>query len=115
MKLPLIFVIAILLLEAFLGHSFVNNAPNSPANIDEGINVAAIDKKHHHQYHHKKINCGYACSRRCRESSRKNVCHRACSTCCARCHCVPPGTYGNKQACPCYASLRTHGNKPKCP
>uniref|UniRef100_A0A2P2J6Q8 Uncharacterized protein MANES_18G100600 n=1 Tax=Rhizophora mucronata TaxID=61149 RepID=A0A2P2J6Q8_RHIMU len=71
----------------------------------------AIDKKHFP----KKINCGLACSKRCSKSSRKNVCHRACNACCFRCHCVPPGTYGNKSACPCYASLRTHGNKPKCP
>ncbi|KAK8951299.1 Gibberellin-regulated protein 1 [Platanthera zijinensis] len=52
---------------------------------------------------------------RCRKASRKNVCTRACGTCCFRCHCVPPGTYGNKNACPCYAGLRTHGRKPKCP
>ncbi|EEF35557.1 gibberellin-regulated protein 9 [Ricinus communis] len=113
MKLFLIFVIIILLLQIYLGHSFLTSSANSPANIDGGSDVVAIDKKHH--YHHKKINCGYACSRRCRESSRKNVCHRACRTCCLRCQCVPPGTYGNKHVCPCYASLRTHGNKPKCP
>lgn len=59
--------------------------------------------------------CGYACSRRCVRSSRKKVCHRACKSCCSRCHCVPPGTSGNVRSCPCYASLRTHGNKPKCP
>jgi hypothetical protein len=28
---------------------------------------------------------------------------------------VPPGTYGNQEKCPCYASLTTHGGKPKCP
>ncbi|KAH0460668.1 hypothetical protein IEQ34_011331 [Dendrobium chrysotoxum] len=62
-----------------------------------------------------KINCNYACAMRCRKASRKNVCERACGTCCLRCSCVPPGTYGNKNACPCYAGLRTHGRKPKCP
>lgn len=59
--------------------------------------------------------CNYACARRCSKSSRKNVCHRACKSCCTTCHCVPPGTYGNKGLCPCYAKLKTHGNKPKCP
>ena len=59
--------------------------------------------------------CPHACAKRCRSASRKNVCTRACGTCCMRCHCVPPGTYGNRNACPCYASLRTHGGKPKCP
>ncbi|KAJ9167145.1 hypothetical protein P3X46_021816 [Hevea brasiliensis] len=111
MKLFSVFVIVILLLQVCLGHSFLSNAAKFSANIDVGSDVIAIDKKHHY----KKINCGYACSRRCKDSSRKNVCHRACRTCCQRCQCVPPGTYGNKQACPCYASLRTHGNKPKCP
>ncbi|CAI9787006.1 unnamed protein product [Fraxinus pennsylvanica] len=83
----------------------------SPTRRDEARNVGILFKKSQPR----KINCSYACSRRCRESSRKNVCKRACKSCCARCHCVPPGTYGNKGACPCYASLRTHGNKLKCP
>ncbi|KAK9743312.1 hypothetical protein RND81_03G231300 [Saponaria officinalis] len=67
------------------------------------------------RYHPRKINCNYSCARRCSKSSRKNVCSRACKTCCFRCHCVPPGTSGNHQACPCYARLKTHGNRPKCP
>ncbi|KAF3777327.1 Snakin-2 protein [Nymphaea thermarum] len=29
-----------------------------------------------------------------------------------RCNCVPPGTYGHKNVCPCYASLKTHGDQP---
>lgn len=59
--------------------------------------------------------CSSACSRRCKEASRKKRCTRACKSCCMRCHCVPPGTYGHKNACPCYARLKTHGNKLKCP
>uniref|UniRef100_A0A6N2LTI2 Gibberellin-regulated protein 9 n=1 Tax=Salix viminalis TaxID=40686 RepID=A0A6N2LTI2_SALVM len=110
MKLLLIFI-SILLIQVFVGNSFLGNAANSPANMDEESDVVAVDKKHYP----KKINCGYLCARRCKASSRKKVCHRACKTCCKRCRCVPPGTYGNKNACPCYASLRTHGNKPKCP
>ncbi|KAH6820288.1 GAST1-like protein 1 [Perilla frutescens var. hirtella] len=62
-----------------------------------------------------KIDCGSACAARCKLSSRPNLCKRACGTCCARCSCVPPGTYGNYDACPCYASLTTRDNKPKCP
>ncbi|XP_015063909.1 snakin-2 [Solanum pennellii] len=64
---------------------------------------------------YKKIDCGGACAARCRLSSRPRLCHRACGTCCARCNCVPPGTSGNTETCPCYASLTTHGNKRKCP
>ncbi|KAI0510158.1 hypothetical protein KFK09_010758 [Dendrobium nobile] len=61
------------------------------------------------------IDCSGACSVRCSESSRPNLCKRACGTCCLRCNCVPPGTYGNLQMCPCYAALTTHNGQPKCP
>ncbi|CAN1314940.1 Gibberellin-regulated protein 1 [Linum perenne] len=29
--------------------------------------------------------------------------------------CVPPGTAGNYDQCPCYAALTTHGGARKCP
>ncbi|KAK9273293.1 hypothetical protein L1049_018100 [Liquidambar formosana] len=35
--------------------------------------------------------------------------------CCAKCLCVPPGTYGNKQVCPCYNNWKTKRGGPKCP
>ncbi|XVE94562.1 hypothetical protein REPUB_Repub02eG0019700 [Reevesia pubescens] len=63
----------------------------------------------------KKIDCGGACAARCRLSSRQHLCKRACGTYCARCNCVPPGTAGNQEMCPCYASLTTHGGRRKCP
>ncbi|KAL3840220.1 hypothetical protein ACJIZ3_024811 [Penstemon smallii] len=62
-----------------------------------------------------KIDCGAECTRRCQLSSRPNSCHRACGTCCARCNCVPPGTSGNEDVCPCYANMTTHGGRKKCP
>uniref|UniRef100_K7MP20 Gibberellin-regulated protein 29 n=1 Tax=Glycine max TaxID=3847 RepID=K7MP20_SOYBN len=61
------------------------------------------------------IDCNGACAARCRLSSRPRLCQRACGTCCRRCNCVPPGTAGNQEVCPCYASLTTHGGKRKCP
>nr|AZC11028.1 GASA [Hosta ventricosa] len=61
------------------------------------------------------LNCGGACVIRCSKSSRPNLCKRACGTCCARCKCVPPGTYGNYDSCPCYAALTTRGGAHKCP
>ncbi|XP_059454688.1 gibberellin-regulated protein 9-like [Corylus avellana] len=112
MKLLSGFVIAILLLQALAEASSINKAANALATVDEGSNVIAPDSKHHLP---KKINCSSACSRRCKEASRKKRCTRACKSCCMRCHCVPPGTYGHKNACPCYARLKTHGNKLKCP
>ncbi|KAK1392902.1 Snakin-2 [Heracleum sosnowskyi] len=62
-----------------------------------------------------KIDCGGLCAYRCHLSSRPNLCHRACGTCCARCNCVPPGTSGNEDVCPCYANMTTHGGRHKCP
>lgn len=59
--------------------------------------------------------CKVACGGRCKEASLHDRCLRACGTCCAKCNCVPPGTYGNKNLCPCYANMKTHGNKLKCP
>ncbi|KAI9201123.1 hypothetical protein LWI28_018561 [Acer negundo] len=64
---------------------------------------------------HQKIDCDAACGGRCELSSRPRLCKRACGTCCARCDCVPPGTSGNYDACPCYANMTTHGGRHKCP
>ncbi|XP_004136384.1 gibberellin-regulated protein 1 [Cucumis sativus] len=61
------------------------------------------------------IDCGEACDARCRLSSRQKICERACGTCCSRCQCVPPGTSGNYDFCPCYANMTTHGGRHKCP
>ncbi|GMN35781.1 hypothetical protein TIFTF001_005533 [Ficus carica] len=62
-----------------------------------------------------KIDCDGACEARCALSSRPRLCKRACGTCCKRCDCVPPGTSGNYDACPCYANMTTHGGRRKCP
>ncbi|XP_047310227.1 gibberellin-regulated protein 11-like [Impatiens glandulifera] len=61
------------------------------------------------------IDCGSACGVRCQMSSRPNLCRRICGTCCARCNCVPPGTSGNYEFCPCYFNMTTHGGARKCP
>ncbi|XP_031495320.1 gibberellin-regulated protein 11-like [Nymphaea colorata] len=61
------------------------------------------------------LDCDAACGVRCSLSSRPNLCKRACGTCCFRCHCVPSGTAGHYEECPCYASQTTHGGVRKCP
>ncbi|XP_057747834.1 snakin-2-like [Arachis stenosperma] len=65
--------------------------------------------------HRDPLLCRGACAARCRLSSRPNLCRRACGTCCQHYSYVPPGTAGNQEVCPCYASLTTHGGKRKCP
>ncbi|POO00190.1 Gibberellin regulated protein [Trema orientale] len=113
MKLFSVFIIATLLLMQALAEAspINNNAGESLSHsVDEENAVVALHKKHL-----PKINCNYACSRRCKKAYKKKRCKRACNACCMRCHCVPPGTYGHKNVCPCYARLRTHGNKLKCP
>ncbi|XP_050214825.1 gibberellin-regulated protein 2-like [Mercurialis annua] len=61
------------------------------------------------------IDCKLKCGYRCSKTSRQKMCMRACNTCCQRCNCVPPGTSGNTHVCPCYANMKTHGGKLKCP
>ncbi|GMN51841.1 hypothetical protein TIFTF001_020985 [Ficus carica] len=112
MKLFSIFIIAaLLLLQAVAEASPIHNAGNSLSRtVHDGDAAVALHKKYL-----PKINCNHACLGRCKKASRKKRCMRACKACCVRCHCVPPGTYGHKSACPCYARLRTHGNRFKCP
>ncbi|XP_062164306.1 snakin-2-like [Alnus glutinosa] len=79
------------------------------------IHLSEADQMVNKKYPSTKIDCGAACAARCRLSSRPHLCKRACGTCCARCSCVPPGTSGNLEVCPCYANMTTHGNRRKCP
>ncbi|KAL1308202.1 hypothetical protein HN51_050135 [Arachis hypogaea] len=59
--------------------------------------------------------CKPRCSYRCSATSHKKPCMFFCQKCCAKCLCVPPGTYGNKQVCPCYNTWKTKEGGPKCP
>ncbi|XP_058749893.1 gibberellin-regulated protein 13-like [Vicia villosa] len=59
--------------------------------------------------------CGPRCSDRCSNTQYKKPCLFFCQKCCAKCLCVPPGTYGNKQVCPCYNNWKTKRGGPKCP
>ncbi|KAK6144077.1 hypothetical protein DH2020_020897 [Rehmannia glutinosa] len=59
--------------------------------------------------------CAPRCTNRCSKTSFKKPCMFFCQKCCAKCLCVPPGTYGNKQSCPCYNNWKTKRGGPKCP
>ncbi|ESW17553.1 hypothetical protein PHAVU_007G248900 [Phaseolus vulgaris] len=59
--------------------------------------------------------CGPRCAHRCSNTQYKKPCLFFCKKCCAKCLCVPPGTYGNKEVCPCYNNWKTKRGGPKCP
>ncbi|KAL0929002.1 hypothetical protein M5K25_000941 [Dendrobium thyrsiflorum] len=59
--------------------------------------------------------CAGRCGGRCAATAYKKPCLFFCQKCCAICLCVPPGTYGNKQFCPCYNNWKTKRGGPKCP
>ncbi|KAK6129880.1 hypothetical protein DH2020_036398 [Rehmannia glutinosa] len=59
--------------------------------------------------------CDSKCEVRCSKASLKERCLKYCGICCEICRCVPPGTYGNKDSCPCYKELKNSKGKPKCP
>ncbi|KAJ7012801.1 protein GAST1-like [Populus alba x Populus x berolinensis] len=59
--------------------------------------------------------CAPRCTTRCSATAYKKPCLFFCQKCCAKCLCVPPGTYGNKQSCPCYNNWKTKRGGPKCP
>ncbi|KAG8069016.1 hypothetical protein GUJ93_ZPchr0005g16023 [Zizania palustris] len=59
--------------------------------------------------------CGGRCAYRCSATAYRKPCMFFCQKCCAACLCVPTGTYGNKQSCPCYNDWKTKRGGPKCP
>ncbi|XP_075670198.1 gibberellin-regulated protein 12-like [Castanea sativa] len=59
--------------------------------------------------------CAPACDVRCSATSHKKPCLFYCNYCCAKCLCVPSGTYGHKEECPCYNNWKTKEGGPKCP
>ncbi|CAK9143724.1 unnamed protein product [Ilex paraguariensis] len=59
--------------------------------------------------------CKHKCKFRCSEAKKKPHCLKDCHLCCKDCHCVPSGTYGNKDECPCYRDKKNERGKPKCP
>ncbi|CAA2980468.1 peamaclein-like [Olea europaea var. sylvestris] len=59
--------------------------------------------------------CDSKCAVRCSKAGLKDRCLRYCGICCEECHCVPSGTYGHKDECPCYRDKKNSKGKPKCP
>ncbi|CAL5333294.1 unnamed protein product [Camellia sinensis] len=61
------------------------------------------------------IFCDSKCAVRCSKSGRPDRCLKYCGICCEKCHCVPSGTVGNKDECPCYRDMKNSKGQPKCP
>ncbi|XP_043706823.1 gibberellin-regulated protein 12-like [Telopea speciosissima] len=59
--------------------------------------------------------CPKACDYRCSATQYKKPCLFFCNMCCQKCLCVPSGTYGHKEECPCYNNWKTKEGTPKCP
>ncbi|GMP48532.1 hypothetical protein CsSME_00015851 [Camellia sinensis var. sinensis] len=61
------------------------------------------------------VKCPPACAKRCSATSHLNNCLMFCNLCCDKCLCVPSGTYGHKEECPCYNNWKTKEGGPECP
>ncbi|KAK9270118.1 hypothetical protein L1049_025795 [Liquidambar formosana] len=59
--------------------------------------------------------CDSKCAVRCSKASVQDRCLKYCGVCCEECKCVPSGTYGHKDECPCYRDKKNSKGKPKCP
>uniref|UniRef100_A0A2P2J210 Peamaclein-like n=1 Tax=Rhizophora mucronata TaxID=61149 RepID=A0A2P2J210_RHIMU len=59
--------------------------------------------------------CDSKCGVRCSKAGFQDRCLKYCGICCEKCNCVPSGTYGNKNECPCYKNLKNSKGKSKCP
>ncbi|KAG1342050.1 peamaclein [Cocos nucifera] len=61
--------------------------------------------------------CDSKCKVRCAKAGVMDRCLKYCGMCCEDCKCVPSGTYGNKDECPCYRDKVAKGDrkKSKCP
>ncbi|XP_010475932.1 PREDICTED: gibberellin-regulated protein 8-like isoform X1 [Camelina sativa] len=61
--------------------------------------------------------CGGKCTVRCSKNDRQHEeCIKDCNICCQKCNnCVPSGTYGNRDECPCYRDMKNSKGGSKCP
>ncbi|MBA0661266.1 hypothetical protein Goklo_005578 [Gossypium klotzschianum] len=59
--------------------------------------------------------CDSKCAMRCSKAGVQDRCLKYCGICCEKCHCVPSGTFGHKDECPCYRDMKNSKGKSKCP
>ncbi|KAF9619602.1 hypothetical protein IFM89_007923 [Coptis chinensis] len=59
--------------------------------------------------------CDSKCKERCAKAGVMDRCLKYCGVCCQECKCVPSGTYGHKDECPCYRDKKNSKGNSKCP
>ncbi|KAI3461213.1 hypothetical protein Pfo_017876 [Paulownia fortunei] len=105
-------VIAVILLSLVCFHGIIVSAQvHLEKNLDGSL--GSILKEAHSGF--SEAECPGACTYRCSRTAYKKPCMFFCQKCCFKCRCVPPGTYGHKQVCPCYNNWKTKRGGPKCP
>ncbi|GLJ13069.1 hypothetical protein SUGI_0204550 [Cryptomeria japonica] len=101
-------------LFALMGFLVCNIEANMQYSNEESLFMVQL-RRNYGQGSLRPADCAPKCSYRCSATSHKKPCLFFCKKCCAKCLCVPPGTYGNKQVCPCYNNWKTQQGGPKCP
>ncbi|XP_051141775.1 protein GAST1-like [Andrographis paniculata] len=105
MDRKLTFLLFLLLIATLVTHNQASSSKTPASQHQYGISERSLRLQ----------DCAPRCSNRCSKTSFKKPCMFFCQKCCAKCLCVPPGTYGNKQVCPCYNNWKTKRGGPKCP
>ncbi|XP_021720372.1 peamaclein-like [Chenopodium quinoa] len=59
--------------------------------------------------------CNNKCGVRCALKGINSRCMKYCLMCCGKCSCVPSGTSGHLDECPCYRDWKAPNGRPKCP
>ncbi|CAN4106629.1 unnamed protein product [Withania somnifera] len=101
-KLSLVLILPLLIMLLLVGTHQKNNRISSTSH---GSTPGSLHPQ----------DCLPKCTYRCSNTQYRKPCMFFCQKCCATCLCVPPGTYGNKQLCPCYNNWKTKRGGPKCP
>ncbi|KAI5068456.1 hypothetical protein GOP47_0016801 [Adiantum capillus-veneris] len=91
-------VLLLLFMQASLSSS-----SSTPLDFEDDSSLSLEDS--FHRRHVLGFDCSGKCNGRCGAAGARKRCLQMCMICCNKCQCVPPGTVGNKEACPCYANL----------
>ncbi|XP_048435478.1 gibberellin-regulated protein 12-like [Pyrus x bretschneideri] len=84
-------------------------------NQNAGATVHPLTTGGHGSPPSKAIDCPKACKLRCSPTLHKKPCMFFCNKWCAKCLCVPSGTHGHKENCPCYNYWKAkEAGRPKC-